>query len=108
MSERLELVKRFEELRAGMIVVCVECGWCGGKHRGMLVKFVRNVRGSVPRSGSSVDDGWVIEPPGKCNRTAQKDLLVREAVTARCVFRVVDDLEASDSSSVPRKLERTR
>lgn len=36
MSERLRLVKSFDELREGVIVVIKPCPLCGGSHRGMI------------------------------------------------------------------------
>ena len=38
MSERLKLVRSFDELRAGMVVV-VGCGNCAQQHRGILTSL---------------------------------------------------------------------
>lgn len=87
MKEKLELVTDFGSLRAGMIVVTKNCRRCNGAHRGMLTRMVRDT-GPI--------DQWVWRRPhdSPCGARGPSE----RSVSERRVFRVVDDLEQSQST----------
>lgn len=105
-EERLELVTRFEDLRAGMLVVDMEgCLACGLKPlRGLLVKY-------WPECYDTDDDAE--EHPGRawervprcCGTGEQFSSVTPKCVASRQIFRVVDP-DADASTTTIRELER--
>lgn len=88
--EELRRVERFEELRAGMIVVVMACDDCGRNHRGMLSQFLPDNQCLCPSSGETVrEDVWEICPEGACGA----NVFGAAAVAAGFVYVVVDGLE---------------
>jgi hypothetical protein len=80
--EKLRLVKSFNELKSGMIVVakdCLACGaaWC----RGMLISL-------------EVEDGkrfWLVTP--NCVEDLDEDGVIEDPVRGNDIFIVEDGLE---------------
>lgn len=83
MKERLELVRSFSELQAGMIVVVKRSHCCRVNHRGILTEL---------RIQPSGRPSWVHLPV--CDRAS---VIYDTSVNEGRVYRVVDDLESSDS-----------
>lgn len=93
--EKLELVKSFDELRAGLLVV-VKCR-CGGKHRGITLGPV----------GYSVwGDAFTMEPKPSCFKSFERFVIPRQSVAAGAVYRVAD--EEPKQSERTKELELTR
>lgn len=98
--ERLELVTRFDDLRAGMLVVVKNCRRCGQVEcRGMLLRLDSTMH--TPDGGP----GWEVYPSCLSRRTC----ISRTSIAERRVYRVVDpDAEAEGVVEHARPLERTR
>ena len=89
MSERLVLVERFEDLRAGMLVVVKPCE-CGGAHRMMLI--------DCREPGCTC---LVMLPQPSCLHG--RDQGISEWTVSRgVVFRVVDDTEQTEQVTTAR------
>lgn len=106
MSERLELVRTFGELRPSLLVVVKPCTWCGEAHRGMLLNphtgLFHDVRGQ-----SSVSLGFPISPApgGRLHPHVGTMVIVKEAVAQGLVWRV--EVPPAVKAKT-RKLEKTR
>lgn len=97
MSEKLERVRDFGELRAGLIVVGKPCGVCGGGHRGILLSFVPSL--SVPGVMA-----WTWEP--NAHPAHGRAAIVPGDVECGRIFRVADGLESPQTTE--RAKERVR
>ncbi len=101
MSEKLELVTRFEDLRPGMIVVLKGCP-CGCSHRGILTAY-------VPEGVNA--PSWRVDPQVACS--AREPWLrygallgaTKAGVDIGSVFRVIDD-EVTEAKKVTSKKVR--
>ena len=104
MSERLEQVRRFEDLSAGMIVVVKDCDVCrGGSHREMLLSM------EVSATRDPVGD-INVEPCFPCIPGAHglDACIVAHQVNDGHVFRIIDDDLTEVSRQVERKRERVQ
>ena len=92
-AERLELVTDFATLRAGMIVVSVNCPWCGAsKHRHMLVS--QSTENVISATGAYFrGPAWSLAPERYCNGMANGHVITRVSVDESRLFRVVDSLD---------------
>lgn len=107
MSERLELVRDFAELRTGIKVVIRPCGWCGADHEAFLLNLRTLDDVEDPRGVSARGTGWeVADKPPCAPLDTPAMLLTRESVVGGFVWRVVDGMQASRSTE--RKLEHAR
>lgn len=89
MSEKLELVRSWNELKAGIIVVLKPCGRCNGAHRMILTRLIKGARGAGPSGIVGVSDTWLAEPGG--HDAALPYGVPRFAVEElKAVYRVVD------------------
>ncbi len=91
MREKLVRVERFEELRAGMLVVGKPCLACGRAHRGILMSI---------RPCSQDGRCFTLLPTPPCG--SDECHIGPGAVKTGRIYRVVDGLEASDSSTSHR------
>jgi hypothetical protein len=67
-TEKLRRVEKFEELRAGDLVVLKNCKVGCGDHRGILTEFCSEIPFSDPVSGMEVMPAWLCDPdPGTHN-----------------------------------------
>lgn len=102
MKEELRLVESFSELRVGMIVVTKPCNWCGstGGHRGILAAFdgSRVTRNSF--GGQSEGPSFLTLPMPPCSD--RNRWVTRDGVDHRIIYRVVDHLEDSQSTTMGR------
>ena len=108
-NEECERVETFESLRAGDIVWILPCGWCGGRHRRILLRFDPCAR-TVGTNGL-VTEGpvWRGEPQPRCARGPRRRALAAETVAEGVVYRVVDpDLEAPAESTHEKRPEVVR
>lgn len=97
-GERLERVKSFDELRAGMIVVVKRCFDCNGNHRGMLLARVDGTPNLKARDGSP-PVGWKFVPPspGDARNGHSWSWFHKRSIGLGKIYRVVDPgLESSD------------
>lgn len=104
-TERETLVTSFAELKVTDLVVCKPCGWCGGKHRGLLVKFLADAE--TETASGEVHRGPVFRMlPVGCR--PKPFLLGPAAVGRRVVYLVETGLEASQSvtTKAPRRQVR--
>ncbi len=102
-GERLELVTRFEDLRAGMLVVAL-CKDCQKRDRGILLRLAE-----CTWKGEDYD-GWLTGPPQHSHEASQATIGAT-TVAARRVFRVVDpdaDNAETTETEKPKQLERVK
>lgn len=106
--ERLELVKDFGELKAGMIVVVKRCHWCDGNdHRGILLgpsvsHFVfDNPDGNYEAMAFDVLPAPPCVFKGPCSDGYAVDA---EDVDGRYVYRVIDGLEQSQATETRKSV----
>lgn len=106
MSERLELVRDFTELRDGMTVVVKQCASCGRDHRGILLPG--NDLETLTNEGTyrGPNFAFVPPPPEMVLFGKGQAVITPELVAMRSVFRVVYEEPAAVSHR--RELERTR
>ncbi len=105
-GERLELVTRFEDLRAGMLVVDFDdCGVCGaGRVRGILVRLWYDA--------PDIDDedpatAWEMSPICCGDPDEQFRGITADDVAAHSIYRVVDpdaDKAETTETETPRKI----
>jgi hypothetical protein len=118
--EELVLVDRFEDLRAGDLVVVKDCPWCGARrHSDMLSRLSLPVRGEVARdvdwSPSSPPRMWSAVRP-VCKEVARRFgdkcshwILTEITVDERRVFKVVIPPSVeTEEAETERPLERVR
>ncbi len=101
-EERLELVREWSELRAGMLVVAI-CKDCPVRDRGILLRLAK-----CKWDGEKYD-GWLVGPPLHSHFASQATLAAR-TVAERRVYRVVDpdaDKAETTETEKPRKLVKT-
>lgn len=104
-KERLELVRDFGELRAGMLLVIKDCRWCGGDHRFMAVRF-SNELGQLPNGELTRMPAWDVLPAPE--HATSGHAVTKLSVERRALFRVVDGFEASSTTTTTkRKKART-
>lgn len=112
MSEHLEPVRAFGDLRTLLRVVVRGCQVCGGEHAGTLVEKTSR---RVPMASGTVDWSavWVVAPRPECSKEAGRLLGVSRplewvvtpvSVEQGRVFRVVEDAEQGTVTA--RKRER--
>ena len=111
-KEELVRVERFEELRAGMLVVLDPCGECGGRHRTMLVTHQETAPGPLITDEWVELEGWQYAPGMPCD-DAWGDIDFPPAITPLTVergalFRVIDGLEAPSQTTSRRHLKPAR
>jgi len=102
MSERLELVTDFAELRAGMIVVetvCEACPGGSGRHRWMLVHFEAGAEAETANGEFEVSDIWDVEPEAPCGC----NVIDYRSVEARTLYRVIDGLENTTTTHTTKR-----
>ena len=105
MAEKLRRVERFEELRAGMVVVISPCLWCVNKHRGILTR--RETGRSVSPDGGAWHGARFLFLP----EVHEDDQSLSLSVTALGVaqgriFIVEDGLEDTKTTEATKRLER--
>jgi hypothetical protein len=104
-NEEVELVTDFASLRAGIVVWCKPCRWCGGQHRGMLLRFKISGSACLPEGGRSVNEPrFDVEPMSPCSFSGSS--LSARSVEAGVIYRVVDPL--LDAAPVTRAKELAR
>lgn len=94
MAEELKLVERFEELRAGMIVVIENCIQCGQRMRALLLRYKN---GLSLRSYPEETNGWEIVP--RCPKEPAHSWLTPIAIQQKRVYRILDGLESPHTTT---------
>lgn len=109
-EERLIRVEKFEELKAGMLVVYRPCTVCFESHRTMLLKR-SDKEGPCAATGEMVDErGWRILPSPSCRDDPPESDLTEAAVARGAVYRIVEanpQVETTEAETArPKKRER--
>ena len=94
--EELVLVRSFDELRLGMLVVYRSCSFCNGQHRGMLLRLNDGPWVDARGDRGNGDPMWELSPTPSCTSGWITMSISRDAVANRKVYRVVDGLEKAD------------
>lgn len=92
MAEKLELVTDFASLKAGMIVVVKDCGWCGKQHRFILVKDGDSMLAGSDGSFRPVAH-WEVLPEVHDVDLSGPMVVSAWTTNERRLYRVVDDLD---------------
>lgn len=102
-EEKLELVTRFEDLRAGDLVVGKPCVVCNGGHRGLILDTIEAWTGNP---------AFEFVPIARCAAARDKKGIFTEgAVLMGCIYRVIipGADEALDMTvTLPKVKERAR
>jgi len=109
-GEPVEKVSDFDALEGREIVWVIACGWCDGKHRGMLLqKFAHSEclksNGAIIRT-----QAWEIVPAPRCASRLYPERIIAvsvEDVARGFVYRVVNPPREAEQERA-RKLEGVR
>ena len=91
-GESCTLVTDFAELKTGMVVYVVRCGYCAATHRAMLGGHAAGEM-LIP-GGRAYREGIEMLPLPRCGYRGMPRYLCSGAVASGRVFRVIDGLDA--------------
>lgn len=109
-KEKLRKCERFEELRAGMLVVLRDCKWgCPRPHRVLLIDYAHAVDTENPVDGITIGRGWEALPAPSAPHASRSRFWVTERpVQEGRVYIVETGVDKETTRETARELVKAR